>query len=158
MRQYWTRPFQERWPWSSAWFITLTFNGHDTNFKIDTGAEVTAISLAWIVTSKRKGNWMSCNMINYKENCQDLATHNLYMYIYTHVSPIQYRPLYIYPQNLSANAKNYCMNKYRLQRYQLPLRLSMGRHDSNLGPSDSFQELYHTRERQQCKRYLLSVA
>jgi hypothetical protein len=31
-------------PQSSAWFITLTFNGHDTNFKIDTGAEVTAIS------------------------------------------------------------------------------------------------------------------
>ena len=31
-------------PQSSAWFITLTLNGHDTNFKIDTGAEVTAIS------------------------------------------------------------------------------------------------------------------
>ena len=31
-------------PQSSAWFITLTLNGHDTHFKIDTGAEVTAIS------------------------------------------------------------------------------------------------------------------
>jgi hypothetical protein len=31
-------------PQSSAWFITLTLNRHDTHFKIDTGAEVTAIS------------------------------------------------------------------------------------------------------------------
>ena len=31
-------------PQSLAWFITLTLNGHDTSFKIDTGAAVTAIS------------------------------------------------------------------------------------------------------------------